>query len=88
MNSHKNARLTLHGRILLIDRVLTEGLRPAEVAQAQGVSVRTVYKWLARYQSEGEAGLHNRSCRPHRCPHAIAGALRDRLIEHRRQRHT
>ncbi|WP_297526916.1 leucine zipper domain-containing protein, partial [Thiohalobacter sp.] len=33
MNSHKNARLTVHGRALLVKRVLEEGLRPAEAAQ-------------------------------------------------------
>ncbi|WP_251309637.1 leucine zipper domain-containing protein, partial [Halomonas sp. NCCP-2165] len=50
MNTHKNARLTPHGRALLVRRVLEEGLRPEEVAQAQGVSVRTVYKWVRRFR--------------------------------------
>ena len=34
MNSHKNARLTPHGRALLVRRILEHGLRPAEAAQA------------------------------------------------------
>ena len=46
MNSHKNARLTQRGRALLVRRVIEEGLRPAEAAQAMGVSARTCYKWL------------------------------------------
>ena len=50
MNNHQNARLTFHGRYLLVRRVLEEGLRPAEAAQAMGVSPRTVYKWLRRYR--------------------------------------
>ena len=70
MNNHKNARLTVHGRMLLVRRVTEEGLRPIEAAQAAGVSVRTVYKWLRRYLQEGEAGLNNRSSRPHRSPAA------------------
>ncbi|WP_336356746.1 leucine zipper domain-containing protein, partial [Pseudomonas granadensis] len=37
MNTHKNARLTVSGRALLVQRVLTEGLRVEEVAKAQGV---------------------------------------------------
>ncbi|WP_423169611.1 leucine zipper domain-containing protein, partial [Stenotrophomonas maltophilia] len=45
MNHHKNARLTVHSRALLIRRILHEGLRPEEAAQACGVSVRTAYKW-------------------------------------------
>ena len=72
MSTHKDARLTLHGRVLLISRVLTEGLRPTEATQAQGVSGRTVYKWLSRYRQEGEAGLHNRSWRPRRCRTRLA----------------
>ncbi|GAA0564388.1 hypothetical protein GCM10008997_10840 [Halomonas salifodinae] len=63
MNTHKNARLTPHGRALLVRRVLEEGLRPEEVAQAQGVSVRTVYKWVRRFREAGEAGLQDRSSR-------------------------
>ena len=70
MNNHKNARLTVHGRSLLVRRVVEDGLRPVEVAQAVGVSVRTAYKWLRRYHEQGEAGLMNRSSRPLQCPHA------------------
>ena len=69
MNNHKNARLTPHGRALLVRRVLEEGLRPVEAAQAMGVSCRTAYKWLRRYREEGPAGLHNRTSRPQHCPH-------------------
>ncbi len=36
MNNHENARLTVHGRVLLVKRVIEEGLRPAEVTQAMG----------------------------------------------------
>jgi transposase InsO family protein len=88
MNNHKNARLTPHGRALLVGRVTQEGLRPEEAAQAQGVSVRTVYKWLRRYREEGRDGLQNRSSRPRRCPHAVSAPLRERIIERRRGRHT
>ncbi|TLF53072.1 hypothetical protein FEI13_02945 [Halomonas urmiana] len=35
MNTHKNVRLTPHGRALLVQRVVEGGLRPTEVAQAQ-----------------------------------------------------
>lgn len=63
MDMHKNARLTPHCRALLVDRVMKE--RPqAQVAADCGVTVRTVRKWLARYQAEGVHGLLERSCRP------------------------
>ena len=38
-----------------------------------GVSPRTAWKWLARYQAEGESGLLDRSSRPHRPPGARRG---------------
>jgi transposase len=88
MNNHKNARLTFHGRLLLVRRVIEEGLRPIEVAQAAGVSVRTVYKWLKRYLAEGEAGLHNRSSKPHQSPLATAESIVEQAVELRRCRMT
>lgn len=86
MNPHKNARLTVHGRALLVSRILDHGMRPEDAAQAVGVTVRTAYKWLARYREEGRAGLENRSSRPKRCPHALAEHQRAHIIEQRRQR--
>ena len=88
MNIHKNARLTPHGRALLVRRVLDEGLRPEEAAQACGVSVRTAYKWLRRFREEGKAGLADRSSRPKYCPHALPLTIQAQAIEQRRSRQT
>lgn len=88
MNTHKNARLTIHGRALLVRRVLDEGLRPIEAAHAAGVSPRTVYKWLARFRAEGWAGLRDRSSRPARCPHQTTAQARRDVLALRQQRKT
>ena len=88
MNNHKNARLTPHGRALLVRRVLEEGLRAAEAAQAMGVSRRTVYKWLQRFREEGPAGLQNRTSRPQHCPHQTSAERVAQVIERRCQRQT
>lgn len=88
MNTYKNARLTTYGRLLLVRRVLNEGLRPVEAAKAMGVSARTAYKWLHRYKTEGEAGLADRSSRPRRCPHATPENLLRRVVWRRHQRQT
>lgn len=88
MNIHKNARLTPHGRALLVQRMLAGGLRPEEAAQACGVSVRTAYKWLQRFRAEGMAGLNDRSSRPITCPHALPAAVQAQVIEQRRSRQT
>jgi transposase InsO family protein len=65
MNIHKNARLTPIGREHLVKAVLS-GQTAEAVGRAAGVCPRTVRKWVARYQSEGLAGLADRSSRPHR----------------------
>lgn len=65
MNHHRNARLTIYGRVLLVRRILEHGLRLDEAAQAPGVSARTGCKWLRRYRERGKSGLMNRSSRPY-----------------------
>ncbi|MGC5224739.1 IS481 family transposase [Micromonospora sp. DT81.3] len=63
--SHRNARLTVHGRLLIVHRARA-GWKQAHIAAAMGVSRRCVKRWLDRYREEGEAGLQERSSRPHR----------------------
>ncbi|HEX9842227.1 MAG TPA: IS481 family transposase, partial [bacterium] len=84
MNSHQNARTTPHLRRLMVTRVLEQGYAPARVAEELGISVRTVYKWLARYGAEGQSGLANRSSAPHRIPHRL-GESWQQQIEHLRR---
>jgi transposase InsO family protein len=74
MNIHQNARTTPQSRALLVHRVLKERWPVSAVAMAFGVSERTVYKWLARYRSEGAAGLRDRPSVAHRRPHALTPA--------------
>ena len=80
MDIHQNARLTLHSRAELVRRVLVEGQSRSAVAEAFGVSARTVRKWIDRFQAEGPAGLRDRSSRPHRLhrptPEAIVAQVR------------
>jgi len=71
MNNSRNARLTPHGRALMVHRVLEEGRSPKSVATDFGVSQRTVYKWLARFRAEGAAGLENRPSRARHLPHKL-----------------
>lgn len=74
MNIHKNARTTPQSRAMLVHRVLHEHWPVSAVAEAYGVSTRTVYKWLARFRSEGVPGLQDRRSVAHRRPHAVAPA--------------
>jgi transposase len=60
----------------------------AELARRYGISRKTAYKWLERYDSGGPAALADRSHRPARCPHAIPGAVVAALLEVRRHHPT
>lgn len=65
---HRNARLTVHGRRLLVRRVRELGMPVAHVAKAMGVSRQTAHRWVSRFAAEGPAGLEDRSSRPHGSP--------------------
>jgi transposase InsO family protein len=64
MKLHANARLSLKGRELLVDRVERAGWSLTQAAEAAGVSERTARKWLGRWRAEGPAGLLDRSSAP------------------------
>jgi transposase InsO family protein len=65
--SHGSARLTVHGRLLIVQRHQA-GWKQAHIAAAMGVSRKCVRTWIDRYAAEGEAGLATRSSRPHTMP--------------------
>jgi predicted transcriptional regulator len=71
VNIHKNARTTPNMRALIVGR-RQAGETPRSIAGAVGVSPATVRKW--RHESEGAAGLQDRTSRPHR--------LRTRITSH------
>ncbi|WP_329568279.1 IS481 family transposase [Streptomyces sp. NBC_01361] len=83
--SHRNARLTLHGRRILVDRVCS-GRPIAHVAKEMGISRPTAYKWVRRWRAEGEAGLYDRSSRPYATPLRTPPAREEEVCELRRNR--
>jgi len=78
--SHRNARLTPHGRQLLCERVEAGGWKLTEAAAAAGVSRQTAGKWLARWRTEGAAGLVDRSSRPLNIALRVVGELWRRVV--------
>lgn len=83
--AHRNARLTVHGRRLLVQRVRLEGMPVAHVAKAMGVSRQCAHRWVARWDADGEAGLVDGSSRPHRSPNRTPGEVEQRVLEARRR---
>ncbi|MCI2432275.1 helix-turn-helix domain-containing protein, partial [Candidatus Acetothermia bacterium] len=47
----------------------------ARTAQLWQTSRQVVRTWVRRFEHEGEAGLHDRSRRPHHCPSKTPAAL-------------
>lgn len=83
---HGSARLTVHARALLCERVAQQGWRVTEAAAAAGVSRQTASKWLTRFRSEGPPGLLDRSTRPHRVrrvPDRVEQRIRNARLHHR-----
>ena len=72
MRLHPNSKLTPKTRRLLVDRIQKDSWPVARTARAAGVTRRTAYKWLKRFNDGGEAALGDRSSRPHRIPRATA----------------
>lgn len=82
---HGNARLTVWGRGELVARIAA-GQPVVMVAEEMNVSRATAYKWWRRWQSEGDAGLVDRSSRPHSCPHRTSAQLERRVVSLRQRR--
>jgi transposase InsO family protein len=87
MDIHKNARLTPLGREWLV-KMVQDGQTPQAVSEAVGVCPRTVRKWVDRCNSEGLAGLQDRSSRPHRLYRPTPQPVVERIASLRRQRLT
>ena len=84
--SHGSARLTVHGRRLIVQRHQA-GWPQAHIAAAMGVSCKCVKTWITRYAAEGEAGLITRSSRPHSMPTKTSTQVEQKVLaaraEHR-----
>src|SRR2546426_8823157 len=55
------------------------------LCERYGVSRKTGYKWVERYEREGPDGLRERSRAPHHCPHRISTDVAAAICAGRRQ---
>ena len=83
--AHRNARLTVHGRRLIIERVLHQGRPRAHVAAEMGVSRQCVSHWIRRFLTEGHDGLHDRTSRPRTCPTRTPAEIESQVLAMREQ---
>jgi putative transposase len=66
-------------RSRFIDAYLTGCFDMTELCAQAGISRRVGYKWVARYDQDGRAGLRDRSRAPHSCPHRMSSDLAELL---------
>jgi len=77
--SHVNARLTVRGRLLLVERVIGDHRPVAHVAKELGISRQCAHRWVTRFRLEGMAGLLDRSSRPRSSP-SRTGSEQEQLV--------
>lgn len=68
-----------------VSEYLRDSLSFTELCQRYHISRKTGYKWIARYQADGPAGLVDRSRRPHSSPDQTPEAMRLAIIDVRRR---
>jgi transposase InsO family protein len=77
--SHRNARTTFHGRMLIVER-FASGWSKAHIAAAMGISRKCVQTWISRYEAQGQIGLCDRSSRPHTMPTRTPTVVEDQIV--------
>ena len=65
----------------MIGRYLAQEETVSELAREYGVSRKTVYKWIERFEGHGVGGLEERSRAPHRQARALSPEMERRIVE-------
>jgi transposase InsO family protein len=69
----------------LVEAHLREGRPVAELAAEHDVHASWIYRLVARYRAEGDAGLVPRSRRPKTSPNALSSELEEEIVRLRKQ---
>jgi transposase InsO family protein len=78
---HRNAPLTETGRLRLARCVVDDGWPLRRAAERFQVSPSTAQRWADRYRCAGEAGMADRSSRPHHSPRRTPSRTERRIIK-------
>jgi transposase InsO family protein len=79
--SHRNSPLSETGRLRLARCVVEEGWPLRRAAERFQVAVTTAARWAGRYRALGEAGMADRSSRPHCSPNQTPTRTERRIIK-------
>jgi len=79
------ARDTMSLRREFVELAIQDDANRRELCRRFGVSPKTAYKWLARFERYGTAGLHEHSRRPHQTPGRTAADIEAAVVALRMQ---
>ncbi|MEN4465392.1 IS481 family transposase [Mycolicibacterium fortuitum] len=79
--SHRNAPLSETGRLRLARCIVEDGWPLRRAAERFQVSVSTAARWAGRYRELGDAGMADRSSRPHNSPKRTLTRIERRIIK-------
>ena len=72
-------------RMQFIADYCQEFFSTTELCERYGISRKTGYKWISRYQQEGPPGLEQRTRRPHSCPYETPSEIVEAILKVRRR---
>jgi len=71
----------MHQRLKFIADYLESRYPLSELCRCYGISRKTGYKWVSRYEADGLDGLKDQSRRPHGHPHTTDARTREQIIQ-------
>ena len=78
--THANAALTPRARLKMAKLIVDQGWDIARAAERFDVSWKTAKKWADRYETEGEAGMLDRSSAPHHQPNRTPAPVVRKIV--------
>jgi len=82
---HWNQSTMYEQRVRFILEVQQRTFSFAESCRRYSISRTAGYTWWRRFLAEGFKGLHDRSHRPHHCPHTIADPIVEHIVDLRQR---
>lgn len=68
-------------RTIMIGEYLSHHYSISQLARRRGISRKTAYKWIDRYEEDRLNGLKERTRAPHHHPNAISQEMEDRILD-------
>lgn len=72
---------TMSQRQAFVQEALKENANIRALCREYGITPRTGYKWIRRYEQQGAAGLHERSRRPKHSPHKSDPRMEEAVLK-------